>query len=409
MEVTNGLISRLVKSKSTERVLAPIASQVSLLMILNEVQGEEPADASALNVSACVDRVTQAVEGFIRVGHDQRHRSPDPLFDSQMSAACETLELAKSELYVAGQRISGTPTSSRAHSSLTAAAKDVLQAVLRVLVVVDDVEVRRCVQAVSVVETKVKNVCNVRESRDLVSAFKELTEAVLYMTMMMSRRQKDLVSSAQRDELMTGLNLMRKGVSSLRMAIQTHLKYPNNPQAQACKQQVLDQTISVLMDMRATLESGPPTDLDADLAGHFVDHIDKVLEGLGEGSRFELSPDMESWIASIIRHAMGVALLCHGTYRHLVTRTCQRILQSKFRLFELQQSMIHSPHLSEIRLDYEGVCEVLLDEFCELEKHVNMALLNLIIDTCCFTSQPLEQLATAAIHNQVRRAQLPSR
>ena len=54
------------------------------------------------------------------------------------------------------------------------------------------------------------------------------------------------------------------------------------------------------------------------------------------------------------------------------------------------------------RLDYEGVCEVLLDEFCEVEKHVNMALLNLIIDTCCFTSQPLEQLATAAIHNQVR-------
>ena len=54
------------------------------------------------------------------------------------------------------------------------------------------------------------------------------------------------------------------------------------------------------------------------------------------------------------------------------------------------------------RLDYEGVCEVLLDEFCEVEKHVNMALLNLIIDTCCFTSQPLEQMATAAIHNQVR-------
>lgn len=31
MDVTHGLISRLVKSKSTERVLAPIASQVSTL------------------------------------------------------------------------------------------------------------------------------------------------------------------------------------------------------------------------------------------------------------------------------------------------------------------------------------------------------------------------------------------
>ena len=40
------------------------------------------------------------------------------------------------------------------------------------LVVVDDVEVRRCVQAVSVVEAKVRNVGCVSHSRDLVPAFK---------------------------------------------------------------------------------------------------------------------------------------------------------------------------------------------------------------------------------------------
>lgn len=54
------------------------------------------------------------------------------LFDSQMSAACETLELAKTELYVAGQSISGTPANTHAHTALINAAKDVLQAVLRV-------------------------------------------------------------------------------------------------------------------------------------------------------------------------------------------------------------------------------------------------------------------------------------
>lgn len=56
------------------------------------------------------------------------------------------------------------------------------------------------------------------------------------------------------------------------------------------------------------------------------------------------------------------------------------------------------------RFDYENVCEMLLDEFCEVEKHVNMALLNLIVDTCCFTSQPFELLAKAALHPQVRCA-----
>ncbi|XP_076461227.1 uncharacterized protein LOC143293831 isoform X2 [Babylonia areolata] len=219
--------------------------------------------------------------------------------------------------------------------------------------------------------------------------------------MVVNRRHKDLVSPVQSEGLQTGLSLMRKGVSSLRMAVQTHLKYSNNPQAAAAKLQVLDQTITNLCEMRTVLESGPPSDLEAEEAGHFVSHIDKVLEGLDEGHRCHLSADLESWVASIVRHAMGVAHLAQGTYRHLITRTCQRILQSKFRLFELQEAAVHSPHLSEIRLDYEGVCEVLLDEFCELEKHVNMALLNLIIDTSFFTSQPLEQLASRAIHQQV--------
>jgi hypothetical protein len=56
--------------------------QVSLLIILNEVQaeqGEDVEDVSALNIGACVERVTQAVDGFIKVGQDQIHHSSDPV------------------------------------------------------------------------------------------------------------------------------------------------------------------------------------------------------------------------------------------------------------------------------------------------------------------------------------------
>ena len=43
---------------------------------------------------------------------------------------------------------------------------------LQVLVVVDDVEVRRCVQAVSAVEVKVRNIGSVSSSSEMVSGFK---------------------------------------------------------------------------------------------------------------------------------------------------------------------------------------------------------------------------------------------
>ena len=57
-----------------------------------------------------------------------------------MTAACETLELAKSQLYVAGQTVSGTPGSGYGNNAVVSASKDLLQAVLRVRVIAIHIE-----------------------------------------------------------------------------------------------------------------------------------------------------------------------------------------------------------------------------------------------------------------------------
>lgn len=49
-----------------------------------------------------------------------------------MSAACENLEVAKTQLYVAGQVVSSASNNTTAHLGLGKAARDVMQAVLRV-------------------------------------------------------------------------------------------------------------------------------------------------------------------------------------------------------------------------------------------------------------------------------------
>lgn len=55
------------------------------------------------------------------------------------------------------------------------------------------------------------------------------------------------------------------------------------------------------------------------------------------------------------------------------------------------------------REDYEECCENNIDEFCELEKDVNLALLNLVVDVFKETTEPLERLVKAAMYStQVR-------
>ena len=50
------------------------------------------------------------------------------------------------------------------------------------------------------------------------------------------------------------------------------------------------------------------------------------------------------------------------------------------------------------REDYCDVCETLIDEFCELEKNVNISLLHLVVDLFKETTDPLERLVKVAVY-----------
>jgi hypothetical protein len=54
-------------------------------------------------------------------------------------------------------------------------------------------------------------------------------------------------------------------------------------------------------------------------------------------------------------------------------------------------------HIS--RKDFDECCELFIDELCELEKHVNIALLHLVVDVFKETTEPLERLVKAAMYN----------
>ena len=52
------------------------------------------------------------------------------------------------------------------------------------------------------------------------------------------------------------------------------------------------------------------------------------------------------------------------------------------------------------REDYNECCESFIDEFCELEKNVNMSLLHLIVDIFKETTEPIERLIKTAMYSK---------
>ncbi|XP_076104056.1 uncharacterized protein LOC143072834 isoform X1 [Mytilus galloprovincialis] len=393
MEVTCGLLSNLVQTKSVERVLAPIASQISLLIILDH------SDGIQTDMGPCAEMVMQAAERLVTLGKERANKTSDDELKRQMESACEILDLSSSDLYIASQRVTAS-ASKENKSRVITASKNVLQGTMKVLLVSDDYEVRRILAAAHTVSEAVGLLSHVDNMTDLLSRFKSFTDTTSILTSLANKRQKDLCQDRQREKIITALNLLKKSIPSISVALQSCIKYPSNAQAHVSKSYVINQVLSAVRDIVEAIENKFTEEdyLDVEEPGYFVSKIDQILEALSTENREDLDIDVESWTEGIIRHSMLVAHLCTDTYRNLIIINCQRILQLKGRVLALSITIKEKTDIQRMREDYDECCESLIDEFCELEKNVNMSLLHLIVDIFKETTEPIERLIKAAMY-----------
>ncbi|OWF53522.1 uncharacterized protein LOC110446295 isoform X2 [Mizuhopecten yessoensis] len=397
MEVTNGLLTSFVQTKSIERILAPIASQISLLIIL----GETKTDVSIPNdIGPCASAMMKAAEHLISVGKEKSQSGADQEYSRRMLSACETLDLASSDLYLATQRLEGN-SAREEWAKLVTAAKDVLQGTMKVLLVSDDAEVRRIVSAAHLVSENISRLGVVQTMADLLTCFKSFTDAAAQLCTHANKRQKDLCHDRQREKVITSMALLKKSIPSMSVALQSFVKYPQNPQAQMSKACVMNQVLAAVRDMVEAFENKSTDEdyLDVEESGFFVAKVDQILEVLSEDNRAELHTDLESWTEMTVRHSMLVAHMCTDSFRDVIIRTCQRILQLKSQVFKLHSSVKDNPDIQSMQDDFADICESLMDEFYELERNVNLALLHLMIDIFQETTEPLERLVKSAMYS----------
>ncbi|KAK3786028.1 hypothetical protein RRG08_023449 [Elysia crispata] len=405
MDVSQGLITKLVKCKSIKNALTPISSQISLLIIIAEQQDHTmltntkkhnlAGSSLVLDVTACAAQLADAVGHLVRAGERQSQMSKEEEFVTQMSLACESLTVACDQLTILAQRFGtsiGRPGGIK--DSLCQAAKDVLQGVLKIFLVIDDHYVRQILGKVDFVQRNMTDVIRANKS-ELVEVFKALTFSVLALKTELKKRCSNLLSKACRDQILVWSGVLQNSVASLSLATQTRLKYQDNLAAKASQESVEHEMKEACQKIRQLLLTGPQDELDDELIS-FVGLVDIVMESLSELNRSTLSPVVDSNITALVQHSMGVAHLAAGSYRDLVVACCHRILQAKFRLFDLDASLKDGHSQNAIRVDFDNTCETLLDEVCDLERQVNMTVLQLIIHTFLCPDEQLRPLRNIA-------------
>ncbi|XP_072026985.1 uncharacterized protein [Amphiura filiformis] len=398
MEKSGGMLSTLVQTRSIERVLAPIAAQVSQLILLNDAT--ERVGGKLPNLVPFAQSVLRATEDLVQVGQKLAIDSADEVLQRDMPKACEEMSISGRTILMAVQRLQADQGCQDTRDNMVVAAKKLLQTTMKVLLVSDDAEVRRIIRAARWVQDRLQLVKSVQSMNALVSSFKGFSESVMLLSSLCDRRQQDLTQKQKKEQILSALTTLKKAVPSLSSAMQMYVKYPHNAQAKASRDYTMRQVSGAIEDIIHAIQK-TPQDTKQELSdtrepGHFTTRIQKIVLFLSPNQRLSLDPEFDCLLEGVVRHSMAVASLSREKVRNEIVNTSKQILKNRNIILDQSQSVQDNPAFKQLRADYEESCETLAKELLLIERLVRQAVLYQVVDVFVETTEPLDRMVKAS-------------
>ncbi|RMX44072.1 hypothetical protein pdam_00015030 [Pocillopora damicornis] len=123
------LLSSLVQTKSIEFVLAPIASQVSQVILLNEAAQRDGVPLPDLVSSA--QQIREAIKSLILAAQALVSETTDDDLKSEMPPACDSVTKAGDALLKATHQLKQQPFSSKVRYNLVDSARNILEGTMK--------------------------------------------------------------------------------------------------------------------------------------------------------------------------------------------------------------------------------------------------------------------------------------
>ncbi|KAI8775479.1 catenin alpha [Biomphalaria glabrata] len=333
------------------------------------------------NLVNCASKImSEAVQKFVAESEKHSKKSQNQEFIKRVSAANENLTVTIDQLLIMAHRFESGNPSENMKQTLCQSAKDVLQGVIKVLLVVDDFYVQGLLNKTDAVITAIKSINIAQDYTETKKKLAYLAVSVMSLRALLFKRCQNLCSKACSDQLIIWGNVLQSSMRVLHQVTKTCSQYPSNISAKASYDSVEQEMIQACHKIKVLLTSGPEDSID-DTIISFVSIVDQLMDMLTEAQQGDLHEDAESNIVTLVQHSMSVAHCCTtGVYREMIMASCHRILQLKFRLTELHDTIKTKPVIPHMRNEFTKLCETTLDEICDLEKHVTMTLVQVIIE-----------------------------
>ncbi|KAK1792823.1 hypothetical protein P4O66_012735 [Electrophorus voltai] len=169
--------------------------------------------------------VEQATQNFLEKGEQIAKDSQD-LKDELVTAVDEVRKQGET-MRVASSEFADDPCSSVKRGTMVRAARALLSAVTRLLILADMADVMRLLAHLKIVEEALEAVKNATNEQDLASCFKEFGKEMVKLNYVAARRQQELKDPQCRDEMAAARGALKKNATMLYTASQAFLRHPD--------------------------------------------------------------------------------------------------------------------------------------------------------------------------------------
>ncbi|XP_035671720.1 catenin alpha-2-like isoform X6 [Branchiostoma floridae] len=384
-----------IKTHSVEKTLEPLVTQVTTLVNTKGNSGKKKGRSKKAHVLSAL--VKKATETFIDKGEIIAKDYPD--IQDDMMAAIDDCKKTGDTMYAASQEFADDPCSSMKRGAMVRAARALLSAVTRLLIIADMADVHMLLKHLRIVEESLERVRQAQDQQALNNAFRQYGKDVVGLNDIAMKRQNDLIDPARRDEMAAARNTLKKNSMMLYTASKAFLRHPDVAAAKANRDYVYKQVCDAVNSLSNTAQASGPADPHpyegaGELAAALDEFDQKIVMDPASYNEVRTRPSLEERLESIIS---GAALMADSSCtrddrRERIVAECNAVRQALQDLLTEYMNCAGGRKTKEL----DEAVDRMHKKTRDLRRQLRKAVVDHVSDSFLETNVPLLVLIEAA-------------
>lgn len=211
--------------------------------------------------SALVAAVEKATDNFIERGEQIAYENPD--ITNEMLTAVEEVRKNGATMSISAREFSDDPCSSLKRGNMVRAARNLLSAVTRLLILADMVDVHLLLKSLHIVEEDLNNLRNASSQDEVLNNWRQFGRNANELIKQAAKRQNELKDPQLRDDLAAARAILKKHSTMLLTASKVYVRHSELMLAKDNREWVLRQVceaVNTISDV-AQGKSTQPNDI----------------------------------------------------------------------------------------------------------------------------------------------------